>query len=376
MTQPHKGVFAVKSVQQYPPLFAGEPSVAAWEQGQRAHWMSLLAGEEYGHSPSWDSYHTGWEIVGESSALEGKALRKLVRLSVTAPYGTFTFPFSLFLPTDRKTPSPAVVFINNRDKSHTDPYRATVSGFWPLEELIARGWASAAFHTWDVETDQDDSFRSGIVRCFEGGGGRAPDAWATIAAWAFGASRVMDFLQAEPGIDGSRVAVAGHSRGGKAALWCAAQDRRFYSVYSNCSGCSGAALSRGKDGERVADINSRFPHWFCSNYKAYNGNELALPFDQHMLLACIAPRPLYIGSASQDDWADPAAEYQSLWMAAPLYALYGLDAVDGPQPPPPDQPRILGRTGYHLRTGDHDLTPWDWHHYLDFLESQPEFQRP
>jgi pimeloyl-ACP methyl ester carboxylesterase len=189
-----------------------------------------------------------------------------------------------------------------------------------------------------------------------------------IGAWAWGASRVMDYFEKDKDIDAKKVAIVGHSRGGKASLWAAAQDQRFAICVSNCSGNTGAALARRQFGERINRINASFPHWFNNNYKKYNNKENDLPVDQHMLIALVAPRPLYATNASKDLWADPKGTFLSLKNAEKVYALYGLKSGLPSNPPGINEPITQSPLAYHNREGEHNLTAYDWSNFIKFAD--------
>ena len=226
----------------------------------------------------------------------------------------------------------------------------------------------ATFHYYDVYFDQDDKINDTIYPLFgiNSNSDLQDNTGKSIAAWAWGCSRVLDYLLTLKYIDKKRAIVLGHSRLGKAALWCGAQDQRFAMVISNDSGCSGAALSRRNYGETVAKINHDFPWWFCNKYQSYSQDVSSLPMDQHELLALIAPRLVYVASAQDDQWADPRGEFLSLQEASKVYALYGLETLQGSSFPSVNEPLWKGNCGYHMRTGIHDVTDYDWQSYIEF----------
>lgn len=340
-----------------------------WRKSRRPEVLELFRKHVYGRVPA-TPYEKTFKVVHQDpKAMDGAATLKQVQITITRGSQSLPIHVVLFVPNKAPKPVPVFLLIDNRGPQNLDPTRKIKSDFWPAEEAIARGYAIAAFHNGDVDPDKHDGFQNGIHGLLDAAP-RPPDAWGTIAAWAWGASRVMDYFETDPDLARDKVAVIGHSRGGKTALWAGAEDERFALVISNNSGCTGAALSRrrfeGK--EQVARINTAFPHWFAETYKSYNDREDALPVDQHMLLALIAPRAVAVGSAEADLWADPRGEFLSLVHAAPVYRLFGHKALDTSTMPPIGHPLHGDRAHYHIREGKHNLTLEDWQSYMDFAD--------
>lgn len=339
----------------------------AWLKSRRMEILELFRTHIYGRTPIGRPETLRFQSVETGPAMDGAALREQVRVSYSGPGGEGAINLLLFTPSNAKVPVPCFLLICNRSGAqNTDPTRKVKTGFWPAEEIIAQGFAAASFLTEDVAPDRRDSWEHGVHQIFLPVSERKPDSWGTIGAWAWGASRVMDYLETNPRIDKARVALVGHSRGGKTALWAGAQDERFALVISNESGSTGAAIARGKKGERIRDINRGFPYWFCDNYKSFNDRESELPVDQHMLLALIAPRLLYVASASEDEWAYPPHEFLAAVHATPVYRLFGLQGLGTTEFPAPEAPIHGQAVGYHLRTGKHDLTHYDWTQFMGF----------
>jgi pimeloyl-ACP methyl ester carboxylesterase len=343
-----------------------------WYSKRRPEILQLFRDEVYGQIPDYGDLKVNFRVanVGESNEImAGKAVRKTIEISATRAGRHFYFPLHIFIPKDNKEPVPAILTICNRGIKDADPARHFLSPFWPAETIIARGYAAAVILTHDIAPDFDEGFTMGFHKLFPYAPGQRPrDAWGAISAWAWGASRVMDYLVTDPAIDQRRVAVVGHSRGGKTALWCAAQDERFAMAVSSSAGTSGDAITRGKSGEQLRDIVERFPYWFCNNYQKYSDHEDALPLDQHMLLGLIAPRLLYISAKSFDSWADPVRQFESCVAAGKVYGLFGLDGITEPRMPRPETPLLSGEIGFHLKTGEHNMDEYDWDCYLDFAD--------
>jgi hypothetical protein len=345
-------------------------SAEGWQNVRRPEILELFRSQVYGRASVGRPDDLKFVITEiKKDVMDGKATRKQIDITFAGPGGEGVLHLMVFIPNNASKPVPVTLLINHR--SPADPNRERKSTFWPVEEIIARGYAAATFHASDVDPDKHDGFKNGVHGIFDAAEENRPtDLWGTIAAWAWGASRAMDYFESDSDINSNQVMVVGHSRGGKAALWAGAIDNRFAMTVSNDSGCTGAALAKRKKGETVKDINDRFPHWFNDNYKQYNDNENALPIDQHLLIALMAPRLVYVASASEDDWADPEGEFLATVNAGPVYNLFGLEGVGTSVMPEPDQPVHIGRIGYHLRTGGHNLTVYDWKCYMDFAEKQ------
>ncbi len=340
----------------------------AWP-ARRAEILDLFRSNVYGRSPGRAEHVTFSTIEENPAAMDGAAT--LRRIAITSRQGTRSHQFTvtLFLPNKPSGPRPVFLLINNRPPSNTDPTRKEKSGFWPAEQVIARGYGIAAFHYAELAPDNAKTYRDGVINFFDDGSAAAKSyTWGALAAWAWGASRVMDYFETDPRIDKSHVAILGHSRGGKASLWAGAEDERFAMVISNESGEGGAALSRRNFGETIERINTTFPHWFTATYKTFNGRAAELPTDQHMLLALTAPRALYVASADEDLWSDPRGEFLSLAASSPVFALFGDPPIRPDAMPPIDTPLVVGRRGYHVRTGAHNLTPYDWDRYMDMAD--------
>jgi hypothetical protein len=369
-------------------------NAAAWREHRRAEILGLFEQHVYGRSPGRPRTMLFEMTSLDRQALGGQAIRKEVSIWFNDRKEGPRMDLLLYVPNAGTKPAPAFLGLNfeGNHAVHRDPgialskqwmresrgndvvdHRATEaargseSSRWPVEKILARGYALATAYYGDLEPDFPEGWKQGVRSTVFATAEPPipPEESGAIGAWAWGLSRALDYLETDGDVDARRVAVMGHSRLGKTALWAGAQDERFAIVISNDSGEGGAALARRWFGETVERINTSFPHWLCARFKTYNTRVDVLPVDQHLLIALMAPRPVYVASAAEDLWADPLGEFLSAKHAEPVYRLFGKAGLGVAMPPAMNQP--VGQSiGYHLRSGKHDVTDYDWEQYLDF----------
>ncbi len=383
---------------------------AIWQEPQkdwpsrRQEILALLQQEEYGFFPEQAEQVTFEVLQEEKNFCAGKVTLSRVKITARWKDKVFSFPIRVSVP-NAPGKHPFFVHINFRPDV---PDR-----YLPIEEICDRGFAVLSVYYEDVTPDgwprryvnepegsirpvrkadgsevpcayegvnPDDLYEVlfGILPCADaaakpsmcklGSESINPTRCGKIALWAWAASRAMDYAETLENLDMEKSAVIGHSRLGKTALLAGALDERFRYIISNDSGCSGAAVSRGKGGESIERITNRFGYWFCDDYKKYSGKEDSLPFDQHFLLAASAPRKVYVASAVEDTWADPDSEYLSCFGASEVYEKLGMEGLVGPDRlPGPGDVYHGGNVGYHLRKGTHYLSREDWKYFMDFM---------
>ena len=370
-----------------------------WTGKRRKEVLELFRSDVFGHTPAIPTAVKVEVISTRTDALDGLATRKLLNVTLPGVPKWEGMQVMIYIPNKAKGPVPVFTglsFQGNHavstekdiplstrwmrpgkvpgqvvDSKATAAARGAESSRWPLKMIIERGYALATAYYGDIEPDEANGWKTGLRAAASPEGADTvwkDDSWGAIGAWAFGLSRILDVCQTETRIDSSKAAVIGHSRLGKTSLWAGAQDERFGIVISNNSGEGGAALARRDIGETTKIITSAFPHWFCPKYSTYaEPNTDKLPVDSHMLLALAAPRGLYVASASEDTWADPKGEFLGAKEAGAVYSLFGKQGVGVDSQPAIDHP-LGAQVRYHIRTGKHDVTDYDWQQYLQFAD--------
>ena len=370
-------------------------TVKQWENQRRPEILELFSSQMYGRTPK-NKIKVIHETLSENpNFMNGKATSKQVKFIFTNGTKKVEALLLLVLPNRPKGKVPVFVAYNFRGNPsvHPDPsiefspyltmnqtpahlrwdntywIRGHNAERWQLDLLIERGYGVATMFYQDIYSDKAGNDQYSVVSLFPGYSPdqKKPDEWQAIGAWAWGTSRIVDYLETQKRVDMKKILTMGHSRHGKAALWAGAQDKRFSVVISNNSGCGGASLSRRIFGETITSMARGFPHWCCPALNRYINNEAGMPFDQHQLIALIAPRYVYIASAQEDEWADPKGEFLGGYHAGPVYELYGLKGLGTNVQPPVNQP-IMNAIGYHVREGVHEVTVFDWTVYMDFAD--------
>lgn len=368
-----------------------------WTRERRPEILRMLRTQMFGYPPEHSVQLRVSEHNEDSRAFNGLATRKQITLVPAGDSHGVAIHLLLYLPNRAKATVPVFLGLNfagnqsvtldsgvdlntvwlpdATDRLHlhperaTDAMRGTAASEWPIKALLDAGFGFATVYDGDVEPDFNGGeaygFRS--LPALAETNIRADQRWAAIGVWAWGLSRTLDYLTTERRIDSRKVAVIGHSRLGKAALWAGASDERFAMVISNESGKGGAALMKRNFGETVEHLNTRFPYWFDGDFDQYSDRTGEMPFDSHFLLALIAPRPLYIASAAGDFSLDARGEYLAAHLATPVYKLFGLHGLNTQDLPPESAP-IFHDIGYHIRPGKHDMTDYDWEQYLYFAD--------
>jgi hypothetical protein len=362
-----------------------------WSAKRRAEIVELFETQQYGRAPGRPADES-FEIVDKGTpALDGKAIRKLVTIHLMKDPAAPKIDLLIYLPANAKKPVPMLLSINFTAVSNAvedpgikletiwDPKTntripATQNRFFRptnILPLLEAGFGYATFYYGDVDPDYETGFSNGIRSRYlkPGQKDRAPDDWGSIAAWAWGMSRAQDYFETDPAIDAKRVAIHGVSRLGKTVMWAGAHDQRFAAVIASCSGEGGAALSHRDFGETIGHLTapSRYPYQFAVNYQKYAGFPDAAPFDAHMLIALIAPRPVLLQTGNTDLWSDPKGEFLAAVAAGPVYKLLGKDGLDTDVWPAAGNP-ILHDISYYMHDGGHGMVPSDWDIYIQFLK--------
>jgi hypothetical protein len=380
-----------------PPLVCADgtavTSAELWITKRRPELVAMFEQHVYGRVPGKIGKPKFSVIEEKPDALGGLATRKLITITLPDHPAWQGMQVMVYLPNKATAPAPCFIGLSfggnhavsaepdiplstrwmpagkggiSSNHRATEKSRGSEAGRWPMEKILSAGFAVATAYYGDLEPDSPDGWKTGLRAAVSPDGSTTAwqnGDWGAIATWAWGLSRILDFLETDGKIDAQRCAVIGHSRLGKTAAWAGAVDTRFAMVIANNSGEGGTALMRRDFGETTASMTRAFPHWFTPTYKSYANNAAACPVDQHLLIALIAPRPLSIGCANDDKWADPKGEFLAAVAASPVYQLFATPGLPTTTLPPLDSP--VGDTlRYHLRPGRHDLLDTDWSEYL------------
>lgn len=366
---------------------------ATWQSRRRPELLRMFKDVMYGELPPLPD-HVRYELLSEKKdAREGKAIRREVRIHFEMKNGRTHFMDLLYyIPANAKAPVPlfaGLTFIGNHVVTKEGDIRITGTAGddgeakisrerglqerrFPIDAILERGYALAVVSYHDIFPDRETGWANSIYKLFftDDELKKRPAGYSSISAWAWGISRILDYLETVPEIDASKAAVFGHSRLGKSSLWAGANDERFKLVCVNDSGCGGAALSRRLYGETLFSMYHK-DHlgkwWFTDTLEEKAEHPELLPLDQHELIALIAPRAIAVHSATEDQWADPKGEYLSAYYAGPVFELFGKTPLTSEIPPEPEH-AVGTDVSYYYRIGKHDLLLSDWEHYLDMAD--------
>lgn len=364
-----------------------------WERKRRPEIIALLKKELYGVMPGKPKRMAFDVFDVDSNAMGGKAIRKQIKVTFDRNIDSVYMDILLYIPKYPLGKKPVIVGLNfggNQEVTNDTSVKIThswvpkrapgsinhhassvsrgvASSVWPIEKMISEGFASATVYYGDIDPDYNDDHNA--VQSLYPKLQQRQDNFSSVGAWAWGLSRVMDYLETDQCINKNEVILTGLSRLGKAAIWAGATDERFAMLISTESGKGGDALFKREFGESVTSINRVFPQWFCHNFSKYVGKVNEMPFDQHMVLALMAPRPLYVGSAAEDLNEDPKGEFLALKATEPVYKLFGYPGLPMDKMPPINQPIHGIQLAYHLREGKHGITPFDWENYFKFIKN-------
>ncbi len=354
-------------------LANGKPvkNADTWRRERRPEIMRLYETEIFGRVPA-SAPKVTWKITGtEPAAREGTVSIKRVTGTMGEGSDALKIPLTLYTPAKAKGRVPIILLVNFGGGGATPAPGAPVNTGEPpvATDILARGWGYATIFYQDIQPDRRTSLDEGVIALARTPGQTAaPDSWGAISAWAWGTSRAIDYLETDASVNPKQIAVFGHSRIGKTALWASANDPRIAAVFVSCAGEMGSALSRRDFGETVDDMTQNFPWWFSSSFQKWAGRWNDMPVDAHMLIALSAPRPVFLTGCTKDQWADPVGIHLAAVAAGPVYRLLGKKDLGSSQPPPLDTPLTDGDLGWHYHTGLHAATPEDWKAFLVFLD--------